>query len=578
MLEEDNDDNFNQLWKWYKVISDEKRETKMSSLPAEKSEPHSSGEKSDKEQLTEQQEYTLSPDVLRSEVNFLVFPFFALWDKDVNKRKRTEYKAVAKRGGRRLEISWTVSANTDYGYPGPFDRQLHKAIEEILSELERPIENPIPLGSYRSLCERMGIEYSGKRAKNIREAFKRVRATTVDSKAAFYDKKKERWVEDVFGLYDRLVFKGEELDDGETAETNYLYLGSWYLESINARYVKPLDWGYYKTLGTPIAERLYEILGVKFYALFNNGRRYIRYKYSTLCDLLPITRHPYLSYAKRTLDSAHEQLLETGFLEKYEWVERERGEEKDWLIRYYPGERARVEFERFKEGETRKLETPEQGETEAPQLVTTLTDLGISDKVARRWTRDYEAEYILEKVDFLAFLQETEPDKIKNPCGWLGSAITQDYDPPSGYKPREQREAEAAEAERRQREIERQLEEQDKQVEEQREEERQRRSDRLGLAQEQYGTTQRELDLWREALAELKLQMPEATFQAWFPQTRLLSIEDGVAVISVANRFGKDWLENRLADKVRETLAGLASRPVEKLEFVALREEENPHP
>lgn len=578
MPEEKNKHDYNQLRKWYKAISGREKKTRMSSLSADESGTRSPEELNEesKEQLIEQQEYALSPDVLRSEVNFLIFPFFALWDKDVYRRTETEYRAEAQRGDRKIKISWTVSANPKYGYPGPFDRQLHKAIEEIISELEPPIENPIPLGSFRSLCGRMGVQYGGAYVKKIKEAFRRVRATTVDSKAAFYDKKKKRWVEDVFGLYDRMVFKGEELDDGETAETNYLYLGSWYLESINARYVRPLDWGYYKTLKTPIAERLYEVLGVKFYGLFRNGWSHISYKYSKLCDLLPITRQKYLSDAKRILNPAHEQLQETGFLEKYVW--RQSKQDKDnWVIEYYPGERAREEFRRFKEGGTRRLESPEKNPGTS-RIVVLLTDLGISDKVVRRWVKNYEPEHILEKVDFLAFLEETEHGKIKNPCGWLRMAIEENYGPPDGYKPRAVREAEAAEAERRQREIERQLEEQDKQIEERRGKERQRRADRLTELQEQYGTTQQESDLWQEALAELKLQMPRATFETWFPQTQLLSIEDGVAVISVSNRFGRDWLEKRPPGRIRETLAGLATRPVEKLEFIALQDEPDPHP
>lgn len=93
----------------------------------------------------------LMSDVVRSEVNFLVLPFFALWDKDVKRRTKTEYKAVIKRGRQKLEVSWTVLAQPEFGYPGPFDKKVHKAIEEIISKLPRPIQNPIPLGSFHNL-------------------------------------------------------------------------------------------------------------------------------------------------------------------------------------------------------------------------------------------------------------------------------------------------------------------------------------------------------------------------------------------------------------------------------------------
>lgn len=68
-----------------------------------------------------------SDDIVRSEVNFLVLPFFALWDKDVKRRTKTEYKAVIKRGRQKLEVSWIVLSQPEFGYPGPFDKKVHKA-------------------------------------------------------------------------------------------------------------------------------------------------------------------------------------------------------------------------------------------------------------------------------------------------------------------------------------------------------------------------------------------------------------------------------------------------------------------
>ena len=83
----------------------------------------------------------LTDDVVRSEVNFLVLPFFALWNKDVKRRIEAECQLIIKRGGEKLEIVWNVSANPRFGYPGPFDKRVYKAVEQIIGELPRPIEN-----------------------------------------------------------------------------------------------------------------------------------------------------------------------------------------------------------------------------------------------------------------------------------------------------------------------------------------------------------------------------------------------------------------------------------------------------
>ena len=129
-------------------------------------------------------------------------------------------------------------AHQEYGYPGPFDREVHKALEHLLSEMRPPLVNPIPLGSLYNIAKLMGLKDSGRTYQDIRQAIKRIISTVLESKGAFYRKGVGKRGTDTFHLYDRAIFLGETLPDGTVADTNYLFLGTWYLESINARYVK----------------------------------------------------------------------------------------------------------------------------------------------------------------------------------------------------------------------------------------------------------------------------------------------------------------------------------------------------
>ena len=287
------------------------------------------------------------PKIINSEVNLLVFPFFALERK--NTKLETEYREVVKRGDKKIEIIWNVSANAKYGYPGLFDREVHKAIEQIISEILKEkgeIKNPIPLGSLYNLCKRMNIKnYGGSQYKKIKEALERVRATTIKSVGTFYLKEGKQWVDDNFGLYERVVFKGKELPENKIADDNYLFLGSWYLQNLNSFYIKPIDYNYLQSLKSKIASRLYEILGVKFYGLRNKREKFICYRYSKLCQLLPVTPHKYISLAKQQIDPGNHELQDTGFISKFDWSENGN---KDWLIYYWPGERAKEEMKRAK--------------------------------------------------------------------------------------------------------------------------------------------------------------------------------------------------------------------------------------
>ena len=203
---------------------------------------------------------TLPQEFIRSEVNFLVLPFFALSRRDAHQRLQTEYRATVKRGDEKFDVLWAVSANPRYGYPRPFDGKVHKAIEQIVSQLKPPIENPLRIGSLYGIARLLNLKDSGRVYLSIKAAIQRIVTTSVESKGTFYHKGSKRWIEDTFHIYDRAVFVGETLPGGETADTNYLFLSSWYLDNVNERHVKPLDYTYYRSLRSYVASRLYELL------------------------------------------------------------------------------------------------------------------------------------------------------------------------------------------------------------------------------------------------------------------------------------------------------------------------------
>jgi hypothetical protein len=75
----------------------------------------------------------------------------------------------------------------------------------------------------------------------------------------------------------------------------------------------------------------------------------------------------------------------------------------------------------------------------ANDVVVALTNLGLADSVVQRLSSRYHRQRILEKIDYLAYLQEFHPNKVKNPRGWLRRAIEENYGAPDGYLPPEQR-------------------------------------------------------------------------------------------------------------------------------------------
>lgn len=286
----------------------------------------------------------------------------------------------------------------------------------------------------------------GKNYRKVKEALERIRMTGIKSEGAFYHKGKKEWISKVFGLYDSIIFRGEQLEDGSIAEKNLLYLGNTYLQSLNSFNIKSIDYTYWRSLKSKIASRLYEILGVKFYGIRNKKEGFIRYKYSTLCQLLPVTPHEYISSAKRQLNSGNNELRDTGFISKFDWSENGNG---DWLIYYWPGERAKEEMKRAKANSIdsrtgeylpgQKREVKEFSK-EQVDLVNKLLELNVSKITAENLIKNNDQELIEKWIEAINY--SNADDK----AAYVVKAIRENWQFPEEYL-REKREEQQKEEE-----------------------------------------------------------------------------------------------------------------------------------
>jgi plasmid replication initiation protein len=278
---------------------------------------------------------------VRAEVNMLSLPFFALNNRDVRSTNETVYEIEETDGDQTIKRSWRVTGSQHLGHPAPFDKQVFRGIEAIIDQQGYPVQNPISFTTYE-LLKKMDMPLGGRQYAVVRQSIDRIISTTIIAKNVFWRKEQMRWHGETFHIYERCTYQGEQLPNGNISEKNNLYLHPLYLESINARYVKPLDYEYYKSLKRPLAQRLYELLGYKFYGAFKNDSESLAYKYDTLCQLLPMKKQAYQSSAKRCMDPAHEELIRTGFLAAVVW--------KGWRLYYVAGQRALDEFRSLKAG------------------------------------------------------------------------------------------------------------------------------------------------------------------------------------------------------------------------------------
>lgn len=76
--------------------------------------------------------------------------------------------------------------------------------------------------------------------------------------------------------------------------------------------------------------------------------------------------------------------------------------------------------------------------------------------------------------------------------------------------------------------------------------------------------------LWGKILEQLRLQMPKATYDTWIKETYLLARENDCFTVAVSGEYAKEWLENRLMETIKRTIAHLLGEAMDRisLEFV----------
>ncbi len=74
------------------------------------------------------------------------------------------------------------------------------------------------------------------------------------------------------------------------------------------------------------------------------------------------------------------------------------------------------------------------------------------------------------------------------------------------------------------------------------------------------------MDVWRQALEQLKGKVSEANFKTWLPGTVGLRYKDGKFLVGVPNTTQIDWLSQRLNSLVRRTLIDIVGEDL-KVEF-----------
>jgi hypothetical protein len=332
-----------------------------------------------------------------------------------------------------VTFNWKVSYISEYGQPGPLAYKLDTLIiNRRIEEAGQPVPRLIRLGSLREIAEELDL---GRDTNTVKKALHQNASAYIVAKVRYKTKNgKEKTAEFGKNRYG-VVFAGEKLSDGSTADSVYIELNDWYRDILETAVRRPLDYDYLKEL-PPTAQRLYELLSYKVYAALKHGRDEAKYLYSEFCAFAPQTRYFEYDQVKKQMHKVHSPHKKRGFIvtTKFRETKDETGK-KDWEILYEVGPKARAEHNAFA---PKRAALPELGEMTEPRLfdagenglaqtlISKLLQHGVDERTARELVEKDASEVATQ----LELFPIRNLSGVESPTGWLIDAIRKKYQAP----------------------------------------------------------------------------------------------------------------------------------------------------
>lgn len=280
------------------------------------------------------------------EIHVGQFPIFCLTPQKPD-HTRFMFQERLELDGVEVIKTWAIQVVDYYGWPGQHEADVWRSLQHIAELRARVglLQNPFETTLDEIRQHMSHSSHGGKQWKDILRSLMCLHNTTIETNLWYNAADKINEIAS-FHLIDSLNVKHRNTDDKKKkiVERIVIRFGDAMFKNLSVNYVRPLDKGFRDQLGKWISQRLYEMLGLKFYGLRDKFIPY-RTRYSRLCDLIGCKRQNHFSKAKYVLGKAHQELISKHFIEKVEWFEMNY-EPHDWIIAYWPGDRAKSEWSR----------------------------------------------------------------------------------------------------------------------------------------------------------------------------------------------------------------------------------------
>ncbi|HVE38597.1 MAG TPA: hypothetical protein VNM14_01835 [Planctomycetota bacterium] len=228
-------------------------------------------------------------------------------------------------------LRWSVS-NRAAPLPGTYERSVFRALEWIALDgsLARgvPFANPLVVHP-RDICERLCWRATQPQFEAIEQAMQNLCRLEIEESSPAAPGRPAAVSR--FGLL-RSAIAGTQrtVNRSLTCPHFIVYFDRFFVDSVNAGRIRPLNWGLWIALRDPAAQRLLEIIDPEF--ANHDGRVTASVESDVLSRLLPLPSLP-RNRRRILLEQAHELLVRRGYLRK---VERHASGSAEFYL-YHPG-------------------------------------------------------------------------------------------------------------------------------------------------------------------------------------------------------------------------------------------------
>lgn len=352
------------------------------------------------------------------ENNLAEFPLAALSDTVPSNQKTLEFQDTLKdwKTGQEITRRVCVTGSDKFGLPTAKDDQVLTALLQ-LTKIANNFTNPEVSFTKHQIVELLDWSDSGWAYDRVEESLHRWKGVSVHYWNAWRDHESQTWTDteaigviDYFKLSDGRRTQGAAKRD---AQSRFVWNRELF-KSFQAGYMKPLDFGLYRSLKRPAAQRAYRFLDKRFH-----HRPDWEFDLHTFaCEKLGFSRKYDTGQLKARLHPAMTELEQAGFIKP---VTYHKVRARKWSLRV-----AKRTAERPK--------VPSAALSSSSTLAEKLIERGIAKSTASSLVEAFPPERIEEKIQFTDWLNARKDKRaLKNAAGFLVAAIRSDYPLPNDF-------------------------------------------------------------------------------------------------------------------------------------------------